>query len=343
MEKSYLVMVNYFCGWWRRQPNKWTVDGRDWRLDYPGRIPANGCFNDQETMDADILSASENGVDCFMILWYPQTEGVGPADDVARLNVGLDQFVRSPFADRMGFLIEYCNHTPFLVRDDREWAEKVDVLTEYLKHPSYQRVGGKALFKIHGLKFFWEECGGDAARARGRLELLRETARKKGCGELLISAGVMSAGLDETERKAAGLFDYLSTYADMPALAPSEADYSYEELSGQAGFAREWYQQEGIAYMPYVMAGWNPRPWKDPRPSFRFPDEEQWRTELKKVRQALDRSPCLGIPCGEGRQKAFNIYAWNEFGEGGILAPTLGDGEMKLRVIREIFGGGTGT
>jgi hypothetical protein len=32
------------------------------------------------------------------------------------------------------------------------------------------------------------------------------------------------------------------------------------------------------------------------------------------------------------------IYAWNEFGEGGIVAPTRGDKQVKLEVIREVFG-----
>jgi hypothetical protein len=32
------------------------------------------------------------------------------------------------------------------------------------------------------------------------------------------------------------------------------------------------------------------------------------------------------------------IYAWNEFGEGGIVAPTRGEGMMKLQAIRLVFG-----
>jgi hypothetical protein len=32
------------------------------------------------------------------------------------------------------------------------------------------------------------------------------------------------------------------------------------------------------------------------------------------------------------------IYAWNEFGEGGIVAPTRGDGYMKLETIRGVLG-----
>ena len=37
-------------------------------------------------------------------------------------------------------------------------------------------------------------------------------------------------------------------------------------------------------------------------------------------------------------QKSFMIYAWNEFGEGGIMAPTVGKREMKLEGIQSVFG-----
>jgi hypothetical protein len=41
---------------------------------------------------------------------------------------------------------------------------------------------------------------------------------------------------------------------------------------------------------------------------------------------------------GGGRQGIFTIYAWNEFGEGGIVVPTRGEQTMKLDAIRAVFG-----
>jgi hypothetical protein len=58
---------------------------------------------------------------------------------------------------------------------------------------------------------------------------------------------------------------------------------------------------------------------------------------LQKVKQALDKYPQLGIPTRDGRKKMFLIYAWNEFGEGGILAPTVGEKESKLEAIQKVF------
>jgi hypothetical protein len=77
---------------------------------------------------------------------------------------------------------------------------------------------------------------------------------------------------------------------------------------------------------------------RDPRPSFAFPTREEWTAALKKVKAALDKYPKLGIPVKGGRQKMLMIYAWNEFGEGGIMAPTKGEKYMQLEAVHEVFG-----
>jgi hypothetical protein len=97
--------------------------------------------------------------------------------------------------------------------------------------------------------------------------------------------------------------------------------------------------------VPYLAAGWNPRPWTHPqsdpnhRRFFTFPTRAEWSEELKAVRDDFYKYPQFGLPRRDGSlQPAFTIYAWNEFGEGGIVAPTQGEGSMKLEAIREVFG-----
>jgi hypothetical protein len=96
--------------------------------------------------------------------------------------------------------------------------------------------------------------------------------------------------------------------------------------------------------MPYLAAGWNPRPWTHPqadpnhRRFFRFPTQTEWTHELSSIKDDLKNHPQLGLPKTDGtRQPAFTIYAWNEFGEGGIVAPSQGEGYMKLEAIRDVF------
>ena len=44
------------------------------------------------------------------------------------------------------------------------------------------------------------------------------------------------------------------------------------------------------------------------------------------MKSGLASTANLGLPMPGGRRQAiFTIYAWNEFGEGGIVAPTRGE------------------
>jgi hypothetical protein len=125
---DYLVGIYYFAGWWQKLPNKWETGGHDWRADYPERVPTLGQYNDQDTMDREIIAASSHVVDFFQILWYPK----GGA-----LNEGLRNFLASTNAGRMRFTIEFVNHPPFDLSTDAEWEAACKEWCAAMKHPSY--------------------------------------------------------------------------------------------------------------------------------------------------------------------------------------------------------------
>ncbi len=327
-DKDYLVGVYYFAGWWPETPNKWAPYGPDWRADYPERIPISGQYNDQKTMNREIIAASAHDVDFFQILWYPNG---GP------LNEGLRTFLASPEAHRMKFTIEYVNHPPFDLKTDAEWEAACREWCAAMKHPSYLRVGGRPVFKVHGADFFFQQNGNDNTKVKTRLDVFRRIAKEEGLPKPLISGGVMPGGVSLSERSTP--YDFVTTYMDMPSLPQKAEPYPYELLIKHAedGWVR-YAEKSSKPYVPYVPSGWDPRPWKDPRPSFALPNREEWTDALRRVKIALDKYPNLGVPVKGGRQKMLLIYAWNEFGEGGIVAPTRGDGDMKLEAIREVFG-----
>ncbi len=325
---DYLVGIYYFAGWWPESPNKWETGGRDWRPDYPERIPLLGQYNNQETMDREILAASSHGVDFFQILWYPKG---GP------LNEGLRTFLASTNAGRMKFTIEFVNHPPFGPGTEGEWEATCKEWCTAMKHASYLKIDGRPVFKVHGLDFFHQQNGGDPAKIKSRLDTLRRVARENGLASPLISGGVMPGGVPPPDHVA--LFDFVTTYMDMPNLPQRPEVYPYELLiqHAQDGWLR-YAEHSSKPYVPYVPCGWDPRPWGDPRPSFAVPTREAWTAALSRVKAALDKYPKLGIPGEGGRKKMLLIYAWNEFGEGGIMAPTRGEREMKLEAVREVFG-----
>lgn len=339
-----LVGVSYFAGWWKPLPNKWNYDPEagDWRPEFPERVPLLGEYNDQETMDREIVAAAEHGVDFFLILWYYN----GPGDTQERepnarcLNEGVKTFVRSREAHRMRFAIEYCNHPPYEVRTQEDWSHCVKMWLDAMRHPSYLRVGGRLVFKVHSWYRFWGENRKDPESCRARLAFLRDEARKLALGELVIGCGVGAGEAIGAGHPAAEGFEFTGTYMDLPPLARTAADHPYEKLCELSRSSRELHAKDKIPYLPYLGAGFHAEPWPDERARFFMPTREEWVQELRRVKLDLDRRENLGLPLADGRRrKAFSIYAWNEFGEGGFVAPTKGEGYMKLQAIREVFGG----
>ncbi len=334
-----LVGINYFAGWWEPLPNKWhRRDGSDWRPDFPERIPLLGQYNDQTTMDREIVAASKYGVDFFAILWYPELADGRVEPNARFLERGVTCFTKSPEAHRMKFMIEFCNHRPFEVKTDQDWNRCVDYWIKQMRHPSYLRVGGRLVFKVHSGGGFVQQCDGDLDLAQTRLDRLRRAVADAGLGEILIGAG-FHAGMKVTpEHWAAKLFDFTACYMDVPPLEQKEEDYPFDALAEFTNSARRKRADDPICYLPYMAAGWNPRPWPDKRARFALPTPVQWLRELRKLKRDLSEIDTLGLPLPDGSvQKAFTIYAWNEFGEGGFVAPTEGDKYMKLEAIRAVF------
>src|SRR6056297_3025699 len=95
-EKEIWVGCEYFNGWWPQSPNKWERRGKDWRPQYPERVPLLGEYNTQETMDKEIKAAAEHGDDFFSILYYyGGNVGDAPSEENALnyLNTGVEHFM----------------------------------------------------------------------------------------------------------------------------------------------------------------------------------------------------------------------------------------------------------
>jgi hypothetical protein len=332
----YLVGVYYFAGWWREHPNKYFEESHDWRLDFPRRRATLGAYNEQATMDREIDVAASHGVSFFQMLWYWQGNDPGTREaHQHKLNVAIDQFMHSPESAKMKFTIEYVNHPPFGITSGTDWEAACREWCAIMKHPSYLRIEDRPVFKIHGLEFFIKQCGGNA-QASERVASLRRIAKECGVGDPLISSGITSGPMPPAEK--AKPFDFLTTYMDVPNLPQRKELYPYEILLKLA--TDLWSNAVANSpkpYVPYLPAGWDPRPWKDPRASFEMPTRDQWLSALRSARKVIDENERLSVPSKDGRVKMLLIYAWNEFGEGGIVAPTEGRGEMMLDGIREVF------
>ena len=126
----------------------------------------------------------------------------------------------------------------------------------------------------------------------------------------------------------------------VPKLEAKESDYHYNSLAAAIIEKRGIHRFDQISFIPFMAAGWNPRPWvHDKRATFTMPTKNQWTRELTRMAYDLENLSNMGIKLNDSaRQKIFTIYAWNEFGEGGIVAPTQRLKYMKLEGIKEVFG-----
>ncbi|MCL5283336.1 MAG: hypothetical protein M1330_01280 [Armatimonadetes bacterium] len=340
LDPKTLVGVYYFAGWWKEKPNKWMYNELDWREQYPERVPLLGAYNDQRTLNREILAASQHGVDFFEFLWYYMGHPAELDPHTSHVNDGLKYFLSSPYSDRMKFTVEYVNNEPrFWINSEKNWETACRLWCSYMKRPNYLRIGGRPVFKIHGLGWFIRECGNDPVKAAARIATLRRIAHKMELPNPLIGGGVMAVGVPSPADAAP--YDFLTTYTDLPSMPAGNQLYPYADLIGYAKKAWKRYADRSpIDYVPYVPAGWDPRPWHYVNsPSFAMPTLKEWISALRSVKRALDRYPRLGVPLPDGgRQKMFLIYAWNEFGEGGIVAPTQGYDDIKLKGIERVFG-----
>lgn len=261
-----LVGVSYFAGWWKELPNKWHGQGfrlgqPDWRLKFPERVPTLGQYNEQATMDREIVAASEHWVDFFAILYYYPKPDTRESKNAPKLNRGLEQFMASPEAHRMQFCIEYCNAPNFSAETEEQWAECVSVWVEAMKHPSYLRVDGRLVFRVHGVTEFLRANNHDIELARQRLDTLRAAVREAGLGEMIIGVGI-SGQTPRLGKKwpPASIFDFSGNYMCVPEVEEREAEHLYETLAAQARATLAQRVGDPLPWVPYLAAGWHPRP-----------------------------------------------------------------------------------
>jgi hypothetical protein len=89
----------------------------------------------------------------------------------------------------------------------------------------------------------------------------------------------------------------------------------------------------GKTWWPTTMAGFDQRPWggttNDPLHDNCIATAAEFEVHCKQVRAAIDKYPTVS------KGTTF-IYAWNELGEGGFIAPTRGLGTSRLDSLKRL-------
>ena len=292
---------------------------------YQDRQPLSGWQdNSQCALEQQLAVAHNFGIDFFVFDWYFDATANDPGED---LNSALK--ITHQLADRHGmqYAILYVNSPPFVVAP-ADWPTAINQWIGYMSDPAYVTVNGKPLLMVIDMGNMRQTFGSSGVASA--LNQLRAAAVAAGLPGVYVVGGIQS-GFDHNTQT--GSFPDLSAAVADGYDAVSLYNYSFGTVTGQQSFslvseAGQWIWSQAassspLPFIPVAMDGWDPRPWKEGNVWFsRSPQDVatlvgaaiSWANANSALRPEPSPSPPVVI-----------MEAWNEFGEGSHLLPTVGE------------------
>jgi hypothetical protein len=250
---------------------------------------------------------------------------------------------RGLYEDDIDFTIMWTNHAVPGYGSDGADEELADYLmTQYLAQPNYSRIGGKAVLLLWMPSTLVDVLGSEEAAAK-YVDILRDAARDAGVGELMILSvqqydevdllarlgldGSTGYHLDLTN----GSTSTTRTLPDGEVITDTHEDFDTQTLPG---YQRVWQEtaracaERGMQYLVPTcpMQDWTPlhRDWKSVIYDNTSP--AGFARMLDAARDTIAK---------ESLEPVVLIEAWNEWGEGSYLEPSLEYGFAWLNALRD--------
>ncbi len=312
VSSKYDVGVYYFPGW--------SLDSHwDPIRNYPDHMPALGHYAEgaPQVIDWQIKWAVEHGIKFFAVDWY--WGGVRELPN---------PFFKAYFASEYMSSIQFCillASNPTTGVDEflnivRTWID------EYFTKPEYYKINGMPAVIIFDPWGMDAGLGGSTIQA---LNAARQLAANAGPG------GIYFIGSGSNPTIADYGYDALSDYnlGGAGASSPDESPYSL----AVSGIQTIWDSVIAASPIPYLIPtspGLDIRPWRtfeDPWMMVRTGSTASlFQQMLQAAKNRIDSGNTPPVVLAE---------AWNEFGEGGYVEPTVGRGFSYLDAIRNVFVG----
>lgn len=322
IKTDMLVGAYYFPGW--SYEEKWYCLAANDAVQHP----LLGYYKEgnPEAADWHIKWALEHGVGFFSFDFYTEagSQFIETALD--------DGFLKAKYIDKFKFCLNWCNHAPAEMMTAKELERFGDlVIKKYLSHPSYLKIDGKpVLFILSGYSFV-KNLGIEGAKKEfDKFEQRCKDAGLKGL--YLVSCEGYIMGEDNLKDGFAAGIDtfclYNYPYAGTKVTGPGKhEEASYADLVDQGtGLWTHWNNLCKGAFWPTVMPGWDRRPW--------CKDADLLRTESTP---ALFEKSLKSAREHANKDKVVMIEAWNEWGEGSVLEPSVEWKFGYLDKVRSVF------
>lgn len=316
---------------------------------YPGhqmpRYPLWGFFNeaDPEWAAREIETASDYGIDAWMIDWYWHN---GTQFYQEQLENG---FLKAPNRQKLKFAVMWANHdwknvyparspdqAAVILPQEHSEADTLRVadycLEHYFHQPNYWRLDGRPVFAIFDLSLLLSALGKDGVKRT--FDKMRERVSKAGLGDLHLQASHVYP-VEEGELKNLGLDSATQyhtfgwTYGGRPP--GGRSPYG----DGAMATIESWKQTRGklgVPFYPDCPVGWDD--------SARFGSGAHMVTERTPDQyERLLRAAQYFSAAGPEQPKVIFVSAWNEWTEDHVLLPDVVYGYSYLEAVRRVFRG----
>jgi|GEM_PF-1866495 len=319
---------------------------------------------DKSVMEQHLDWMADYGIDFSTFCWYWK-DGVNinqRKEQQKKDNPAVYAYLEADNRSKVSYSLLWCNHNGFpSPKTMAEWEEMVDYwVDEHFTNPEYLKIDGKPVLFIFspnnnangssmGLSY---QAGSLGTIPAALLESARNRVREKTDNSLdgiyfvlCIEATyywtqrfVPESGVDAITGYS---YQYGVEGGDVPKTPVSHSFAGPDDgLDGYYQMQWNWIlnnlpQKDGsnIPYFVPMTAGWDHRPWgassdpfHDNSKSTPQEFENHLREGYRSISENMDKTKGIGM-----------FYAWNEFGEGGIIEPTVEYQFEYLESIRRVF------
>ena len=302
---------------------------------YQDRQPLSGWQDNSICAIEQQLAFAHNfGIDFFVFDWDFNAEVNYPGEN---LNSALQITQQLTNRHGMQFAILFVNGPPFDVPPP-QWMTAVNEWVGYMQDPDYVHVNGKPVFFVINVGEMRQTFETSQA-VQSAFAQLRQAAIGAGLGDIYIVGGFgppngsmgqhsLSDGFSIAKEDG---YDAIGFYGYPFAPTAVNGAVPFSTLAD----AGHWMWNEAtlsspLPFIPTAMTGWDPRPWNEAEP---ITGDLMWYTRTPQdVAGFVDDAISWSVANPQLRPEPTPtpplvlIEAWNEFGEGSHVLPTIGEG-----------------